>query len=105
MPALIQDRCTHWIREPERSSGILRAEARYSMGHRLWTAPSFGDRVTEISKEPEITKYSPLVWPAITASTPTITTTPAIMVSHDDGVGVLAYIHDVSFDLSPDNPR
>jgi len=29
-------------------------------GRLLWTAASIGDRATEISKEPEITKYSPL---------------------------------------------
>ncbi len=42
------------------------------MARLLWTAPSIGDRVTGISKEPEITKCTPLVWPArtITASTP-----------------------------------
>src|SRR5258707_11521156 len=90
MPALIQDRCTRWTREPERSSGILRAGARYSMGHRSWTAPSIGDRAIEISKEPEITKCSLLAWPGrrTTASAPattTTTTTPPTTVGKTDG--------------------
>src|SRR5437879_6015245 len=72
-PVQIPDRCTRSTRQTEISFGTSPAAARYSTGHRSWTAPSIGDRATEISKEPEITKCSPLVWPAIMATTPTIT--------------------------------
>src|SRR5258708_71484 len=46
------------------------------------TAPDMGDRVTEISKEREITKCSPLAWPArrITVRTPALAATRASTV-------------------------
>jgi len=53
----IQGRCTRWTRETGNDPlEFCERRHRYSMGHRSWTAPSIGDRATEISKEPENNK-------------------------------------------------
>src|SRR6266513_80142 len=65
MRALIQVRCTPSTRQQERFSGISPAAAQYSMGHQSWTALSFGNPVTRISREPETTKCTRLLWPAM----------------------------------------